>query len=110
MRPLALQRRTLAWGQGVETARWRDFAAATGFEAYFCDPRGPWRRGADENANGLPRQHFPKGTDFSAATDAEVRGAQGQLNGRPRETLGWRSPAEAVAGLLDSDAGGATTV
>ncbi len=107
--PAALSR-TLTWDQGVEMARWRDFAAATGFGVYFCDPRSPWQRGTNENTNGLLRQYFPKGTDFAAVTDAEVREAQDQLNGRPRETLGWRSPAEAMAGLLDSDAGGATTV
>lgn len=107
--PAALSR-TLTWDQGVEMARWRDFAAATGFRVYFCDPRSPWQRGTNENTNGLLRQYFPKGTDFAAVTDAEVREAQDQLNGRPRETLGWRSPAEAMAGLLDSDAGGATTV
>ena len=107
--PAALSR-ALTWDQGVEMARWRDFAAATGFGVYFCDPRSPWQRGTNENTNGLLRQYFPKGTDFAAVTDAEVREAQDQLNGRPRETLGWRSPAEAMAGLLDSDAGGATTV
>lgn len=78
-------------------ARWRDFAGATGFEVCLCDPRSPWQRGANENTNGLLRQYFPKGTDFSLVTDAEVREAQDQLNGRPRKTHGWRTPAEEMA-------------
>lgn len=98
--------RTLTWDQGTEMARWRDFADATGFEVYFCDPRSPWQRGSNENANGLLRQFFPKGTDFSLVGDAEVAEAQDLLNGRPRKTLGWRTPAEAMAEALGE--GGAT--
>lgn len=107
--PAALSR-TLTWDRGVEMARWRGFADATGFEVYFCDPRSPWQRGTNENTNGLVRQYFPKGTDFSSVTDAEVEAARDELNGRPRKTLGWRSPAEAMAGLLGSDAAGAITM
>ena len=107
--PAALSR-TLTWDRGVEMARWRGFADATGFEVYFCDPRSPWQRGTNENTNGLVRQYFPKGTDFSSVTDAEVEAARDELNGRPRKTLGWMSPAEAMAGLLGSDAAGAITV
>ena len=105
--PAAL-RRTLTWDQGCEMARWRDFAGATGFEVYFCDPRSPWQRGTNENTNGLLRQYFPKGTDFSLVTGAEVREAQDQLNGRPRKTLGWRTPAEEMARTLAES--GAMTV
>jgi IS30 family transposase len=97
---------TLTWDQGPELAQAARFTEATGFRVYFCDPRSPWQRGTNENTNGLLRQYFPKGTDFSLVTDAEVRLAQDQLNGRPRETLGWRTPAEALAEEL-AKAGGA---
>ena len=100
--PAAL-RRTLTWDQGVEMARWRGFADATGFEVYFCDPRSPWQRGTNENTNGLLRQFFPKGTDFSEVSDGEVARAQDLLNGRPRKTLGWRTPAEELARMLAED-------
>ena len=93
-------RRTLTWDQGVEMARWPRFAEATGFGVYFCDPRSPWQRGTNENTNGLLRQFFPKGTDFSEVTDGEVAEVQDLLNGRPRETLGIRTPTEAMSELL----------
>lgn len=76
------------------------FTEATGFRVYFCDPHSPWQRGTNENTNGLLRQFFPKGTEFADVTDEEVREAQDLLNGRPRETLGWRTPAEALAEAL----------
>lgn len=100
--PAAL-RRTLAWDQGREMARWRDFAGATGFDVFFCDPRSPWQRDTNENTNGLPGQRFPRGTDFSGVTDEEVAEAQDSLNTRPRRTLGWRTPAEAMARTLSED-------
>lgn len=99
---------TLTWDQGPELAQAARFTEATGFRVYFCDPRSPWQKGTNENTNGLLRQYFPKGTDFSRVGDDEVREAQDQLNGRPRETLGWRTPAEALAEAL-SEAGGALT-
>lgn len=105
--PAAL-RRTLTWDRGCEMARWRGFADATGFDVYFCDPRSPWQRGTNENTNGLLRQFFPKGTDFSLVSDADVARAQDLLNGRPRKTLGWRTPAEELARTLAED--GAITV
>lgn len=97
---------TLTWDQGVELAAHADFTEATGFRVYFCDPHAPWQRGTNENTNGLIRQFFPKGTEFADLGDGEVRRVQDLLNGRPRETLGWRTPAEAIAEVL-SEASGA---
>ena len=97
--PAALAR-TLTWDQGCEMAAHRSFTEATGVKACFCDPHSPWQRGTNENTNGLLRQHFPKGTDFTEVTDEEVLLAQDLLNGRPRKTLGWKTPAEAYAELL----------
>ncbi len=99
---------TLTWDRGSELAQAARFTEATGFRVYFCDPRSPWQKGTNENTNGLLRQYFPKGTDFSAVTDEEVRAAQDQLNGRPRETLGWRTPAEALAEYLAGESGAMT--
>lgn len=91
---------TLTWDQGVEMAAHAAFTEATGFRVYFCDPHSPWQKGTNENTNGLIRQFFPKGTEFADVSDAEVRRVQDLINGRPRETLGWRTPAEAIADIL----------
>lgn len=88
---------TLTWDQGVEMAEHARFTEETGFRVYFCDPQSPWKRGTNENTNGLFRQFFPRGTEFADVTDEEVREAQDLLIGRPRETLGWRTPAEELA-------------
>lgn len=101
--PSALMR-TITWDQGMEMARHAGFTAQTGVKVHFCDPHSPWQRGTNENTNGLIRDCFPKGTDFSKVTDEEVREMQDQLNGRPRQTLGWKKPAEAYAELLDEAA------
>lgn len=101
--PPAAPRRALAWGRGVEMARRRGLAGAAGFEVCFCDPRSPWRRGANENASGPLRRFFPEGTDFSRVSDEDVARAQDPLNGRPRKTLGWRTPAEELARILTED-------
>lgn len=97
--PEALMR-TITWDQGVEMASHKKFTDKTGVKVYFCDPHSPWQRGTNENTNGLIRDYFPKGTNFTKVTDEEIQQMQDQLNIRPRETLGWRNPSEVFAELL----------
>ena len=90
-------RRTLTWDRGKEMAEHARFSVDTGVQVYFCDPRSPWQRASSENTNGLLRQYFPKGTTLSCHDQAHLDRVAHQLNGRPRQTLGWMKPSEALA-------------
>ena len=94
-------RRSLTWDQGQEMSEHRRFSVETGVEVYFCDPRSPWQRGSNENTNGLLRQYFPRGESLAGVGQEGLDEVAAKLNGRPRKTLGFRTPAEKLAELID---------
>ena len=94
-------RRSLTWDQGSEMAEHRRFTVEAGVEVYFCDPRSPWQRGSNENTNGLLRQYFPRGESLAGVGQERLDEVAAKLNGRPRKTLGFQTPAEKLAELVD---------
>lgn len=93
-------RQSLTYDRGSEMAEHARLTEKTGMKVYFCDPYSPWQRGSNENTNGLLRQYFPKGTDMSRYSEPDLDAVAAALNGRPRKTLGWNTPAEALDALL----------
>jgi transposase, IS30 family len=93
-------RRSLTWDQGKEMAEHTKFTVDTGVQVYFCDPRSPWQRGSNENTNGLLRHYLSRGADLGQFDQAALDAIATELNGRPRQTLGFKTPSQALAEAL----------
>lgn len=100
----ATLRRSLTWDRGLEMAKHKDFTVATDVKVYFCDPQSPWQRGTNENTNLLLRQYFPRGTDLSPISQAQLDQVSLRLNQRPRKTLGFQTPASKLHASVASTA------
>ena len=98
----ATLRRSLTWDRGLEMAQHKSFTMATAVQVYFCDPQSPWKRGSNENTNGLLRQYLPKKTDLSNFSQSELDEIALRLNQRPRKTLGFRTPADKLQASVAS--------
>ena len=100
----ATLRRSLTWDRGLEMAKHKAFTVATDVKVYFCDPQSPWQRGTNENTNRMLRQYFPRGTDLSLISQAQLDQISLRLNQRPRKTLGFQTPASRLqAGVASTD-------
>jgi IS30 family transposase len=95
-------RQSLTWDRGAEMAQHAQLRVESGLDIFFCDPQSPWQRGTNENTNGLLRQYFPKGTDLARHSRSDLDAVALGLNSRPRKTLAWKTPAEALTHLLGS--------
>jgi IS30 family transposase len=93
-------RKSLTWDRGTELANHKKFTIATNVPVYFCDPQSPWQRGTNENTNRLLRQYFPKGTELSGYSQADLNKIALRLNQRPRKTLGFQTPASKLNAVL----------
>jgi IS30 family transposase len=98
----ATLRRSLTWDRGLQMAKHKDFTVATDVQVYFCDPQSPWQRGTNEDTNLLLRQYFPRGTDLSVYSQAQLDRVALRLNQRPRETLGFQTPASKLRASVAS--------
>jgi transposase, IS30 family len=98
----ATLRLSLTWGRGLEMAKHKEFTGATDVQVYFCDPQSPWQRGTNENTNLLPWQYFPRGTDLSPITQAQLDQVSLRLNQRPRKTLGFQTPPDKLQASVAS--------